>query len=101
MDTRNELLEICERSLRKYLSKETTTFDPERSVVMLECHIICQSNLDNELYGDKICFNCASICIDCLDTRLSTKDEEISRKFDEIHRYIKATYSGTQPSWGP
>lgn len=86
-----EYLDICERSLRKYITLHEDNFDVDQAIKMLECNVICRNNLRNEFYGDMICFLCASVCIDCLNPQTASSIDEIERKFDKIHYYIKAT----------
>ena len=86
-----EYLDICERSLRKYITLHEDNFDVDQAIKMLECNVICKNNLKNEIYGDMICFLCASVCIDCLDPQTANSMDEIDRKFERIHHYINAT----------
>lgn len=87
-----EYLDICERSLRKYITLHGDSFDVDQAIKMLECNVICKNNLANRIHGDMICFLCASICIDCLDPLASASGEEVSRKYERIHQFLKASY---------
>lgn len=87
-----EYLDICERSLRKYITLHEDNFDVDQAIKMLECNVICRNNLENEIYGDIICFLCASVCIDCLDPQTASSMDEIERKFERIHHFIRASH---------
>lgn len=87
-----EYLDICERSLRKYITLHEDNFDVDQAIKMLECNVICKNNLHNEIYGDMICFLCASVCIDCLDPQTAFSTDEIDRKYERIHHYIRLSH---------
>jgi hypothetical protein len=95
MSERQEYLDICEKSLRKYIAMEYKTFNLDQTILMLECCIICKTNMVNEKFGDIICFMCASICLDCLDPTIAIGGEEISRKFEKIQHSIRTSYEAT------
>lgn|SRR5690606_15420947 len=90
----SQYLDICQRSLQKYMALHEENFQVEHAVLMLECTVICKMGMSNGQYGANICFLCASICIDCLDPWVTTTSEQIREKYQRIYHYLQASQEG-------